>query len=74
MARGTNGAGNDPLRRSSRRSRVARHHPYRTTLLSLIQRVIRHAGSDREVVALVRRLVNRGRVELTGSFKGERFD
>jgi hypothetical protein len=42
--------------------------------LSLVQRVIRHAASDREVAALVRRLVNRGRVELIGSFKGERFD
>ena len=74
MARGRTGAVNDPLRRSPRRSRVARHHPYRTTLLSLVQRVIRHAGSDREVVALVKRLVNRGRVELIGSFKGERFE
>jgi len=74
MARGNNGSGNDPLRRSPHRSRVARHHPYRTTLLSLVQRVIRHAGSDREVVKLVRRLVNHGRVELIGSFKGERFE
>jgi hypothetical protein len=43
-------------------------------LLSLVQRVVRRAGSEREVIAMVTRLVNSGRVELIGSFKGERFE
>lgn len=57
-----------------RRARRSRSRPYRTTLLSLVQRVVRRAGSESEVVALVTRLVNSGRVELTGSFNGNKIE
>jgi hypothetical protein len=57
-----------------RRCRRSQRHPYRTTLLSLVQRVGRRVRSEVEVVALVKRLVNHGRVELIGSFKGDRFE
>lgn len=49
-------------------------HPYRTTLLGLVQRLVGQAESDREVIATARRLVRSGRVVLTGSFRGERLE
>ena len=60
--------------RNAGRLAGSKGHPHRTTLLSLVVKVGRHVRTDREVVALVRRLVNSGRVELVGSFKGQRFE
>jgi hypothetical protein len=75
MTRRATGEGSSATRaRHASRLAGAARHPYRTTLLSLVLKVGRRAGTEREIVALVRRLVNRGRVELIGSFKGERFE
>jgi hypothetical protein len=70
MADGTN------CRVESIRGRCRRRRclPYRTTLLGLVQRLVRQTESEREIVTTAQRLVRSGRVELTGSFRGERFD
>ena len=69
----TNGSGR--AKRSLRGGyRRAKRRPYRTTLLGLVQKLIRQTDSDREVVAIASRLVRSGRVVLTGSFRGERLD
>lgn len=47
--------------------------PYQSTLLELVQIVQRQCRSEREVAKLITRLVNSGRVVLTGSFVGERI-
>ena len=44
------------------------------TLLDLVSAVANYARSDREVIATVAYMVNRGRVRLCGNFKGARFD
>jgi hypothetical protein len=43
------------------------------TLLDLVQAVQRQVGTDAEVVAVVRWLVNSGAVVLTGTFAGQRI-
>lgn len=45
----------------------------RTTLLDLVQQVQEQTRSCEEVVAIVTRLVNTGRVQLTGNFVGQRI-
>jgi hypothetical protein len=63
-------------RRSGGRSRVrlSAACPQRgATLLDLVQAVQREVGSDAEVVAVVRWLVNSGAVLLTGNFAGQRI-
>lgn len=45
-----------------------------TTLLDLVCEVSRTARSEAEVVERVVTLVNSGRVRLSGSFRGVRFD
>jgi hypothetical protein len=47
--------------------------PAGTTLLDLVQAVSEDTEDDREVVAIVLRLLRSGRVRLTGSFRGYRF-
>ena len=42
-------------------------------MLNLVQIVQRQCRSDRELVDLIIRLVNSGRVVLTGSFAGQRI-
>lgn len=49
--------------------RIAR----RTTLLDLVQSLQGHCRTDTQVVALVARLVNDGRVSLCGTFAGQRI-
>jgi hypothetical protein len=44
------------------------------TMLDLVAAVSENAESDREVVATVVHLVNSGRVQLCGNFRGARFD
>ncbi len=44
------------------------------TLLELLNAVSQHARSDREVVATVAYMVNRGTVRLRGAFEGARID
>ena len=44
------------------------------TLLDLVSGVSTHAESEAEVIATVVYLVNSGRVQLCGNFKGARFD
>jgi hypothetical protein len=51
------------------RKRIAR----RATLLDLVQSLQGHCRTDPELVALVARLVNSGRVILTGNFAGQRI-
>jgi len=46
----------------------------RITMLDLVAAVSENAQSDREVVATVVHLVNSGRVQLCGNFRGARFD
>jgi hypothetical protein len=46
----------------------------RCTLLELVEAVSDHAGTDTEAVATVVYLVNSGRVQLCGNFRGARFD
>ncbi len=41
-----------------------------TTLLDLVQAIVDTGASEREVVATVTRLVNSGRVQLVGAFRG----
>jgi len=45
-----------------------------TTLLDLVNAVSTYARSDKEVIATVAYMVNRGDVRLCGIFKGARFD
>lgn len=45
----------------------------RATLLTLVQEVQRRAHSDAEVVRVVRWMVNRGVVVLSGNFAGQRI-
>jgi hypothetical protein len=47
--------------------------PAGTTLLDLVRAVSEDTEDDREVVAIVLRLLRSGRVRLTGSFRGYRF-
>jgi hypothetical protein len=44
------------------------------TLLDVVRTVSEYATSDTEVVATVIHLVNSGRVQLCGNFRGRRFD
>lgn len=44
------------------------------TLLDVVRTVSEYATSDTEVVAIVIHLVNSGRVQLCGNFRGRRFD
>ena len=44
------------------------------TLLDLVNAVVDHTPSDAETIATVVYLVNSGRVQLCGNFKGARFD
>lgn len=46
----------------------------RSTLLELIKAVSDCTKTDAEIVATVVYLVNSGRVELCGNFRGARFD
>jgi hypothetical protein len=46
----------------------------RSTLLELVEAVSDYAESDTETVATVVYLVNSGRVQLCGNFRGARFD
>jgi len=46
----------------------------RSTLLELVEAVSDYAETDAETVATVVYLVNSGRVELCGNFRGARFD
>jgi hypothetical protein len=45
-----------------------------STLLELVKGVSEHAETENEVVATVVHLVNSGRVQLCGTFRGARFD
>jgi hypothetical protein len=45
-----------------------------TTLLELVATVSEFADTESELLAVVVRLVNSGRVTLIGNFKGARFD
>ena len=45
-----------------------------TTLLDLVATVSEFTDTENELVAVVVRLVNSGRVMLIGNFKGARFD
>ena len=45
-----------------------------TTLLDLVAAVSEFADTESELIAVVVRLVNSGRVMLIGNFKGARFD
>lgn len=44
------------------------------TMLDLVNAVSQNAATDTEVVATVVYLVNSGRVQLCGNFRGARFD
>ena len=46
----------------------------RSTLLEVVEAVSDYAETDAETVATVVYLVNSGRVELCGKFRGARFD
>jgi hypothetical protein len=46
----------------------------RSTLLELVEAVSDYAETDIETVATVVYLVNSGRVQLCGNFRGARFD
>jgi len=46
----------------------------RSTLLELVKAVSDSAETDTEIVATVVYLVNSGRVQLCGNFRGARFD
>ena len=46
----------------------------RSTLLELVEAVSDYAETDTETVATVVYLVNSGRVQLCGNFRGARFD
>ena len=46
----------------------------RCTLLELVEAVAEYAETDTETVATVVYLVNSGRVQLCGNFRGARFD
>jgi hypothetical protein len=46
----------------------------RSTLLELVAAVADSAETDTEIVATVVYLVNSGRVQLCGNFRGARFD
>jgi hypothetical protein len=46
----------------------------RSTLLELVKAVSDYAETDTEIVATVVYLVNSGRVQLCGNFRGARFD
>jgi hypothetical protein len=46
----------------------------RSTLLELVEAVSDYAATDAEIVATVVYLVNSGRVQLCGNFRGARFD
>jgi hypothetical protein len=46
----------------------------RSTLLELVKAVSDSAETDAEIVATVVYLVNSGRVQLCGNFRGARFD
>jgi hypothetical protein len=46
----------------------------RSTLLKLVEAVSDYAETDAETVATVVYLVNSGRVQLCGNFRGARFD
>ena len=46
----------------------------RCTLLELVKGVSEYAETDTETVATVVYLVNSGRVQLCGNFRGARFD
>ena len=48
--------------------------PTTTTLLDLVTAVRTYARTDAEVVATVVHLVNSGRVQLGGNFRGARFE
>ena len=52
------------------RTRVPQIDPQVTTLLELVAAVADYAETDAEVVATVQRLINTGRVELIGAFRG----
>ena len=45
-----------------------------TTMLQLVNELLREARSEEDVVATVVSLVNSGAVRLCGTFKGRRFD
>ena len=49
------------------------HIPRRSTLLELLALVNEETENEEEAVGLVTRLVNSGRVALTGNFRGARF-
>jgi hypothetical protein len=46
----------------------------RSTLLELVEAVSDYSETDTEIVATVVYLVNSGRVQLCGNFRGARFD
>jgi hypothetical protein len=48
--------------------------PRRSTLLDLVQQLLRESDSERYVIEKATRLINGGRVLLIGSFRGARID
>jgi hypothetical protein len=46
----------------------------RSTLLELVEAVSDYVETDTEIVATVVYLVNSGRIQLCGNFRGARFD
>lgn len=72
------GRGGRIHRRHQRARHRFAHHVERrggrgSTLLALVQDVQRRCENDADVVRVVRRLVNSGRVVLTGNFAGQRI-
>ena len=60
---------------SNRRSHLRRGDDgIDTTLLELVQALVRTTNDEREIVATVRHLLRTGRVRLTGNFRGRRLD
>lgn len=47
---------------------------FRSTLLELVEAVSDYTETDTETVATIVYLVNSGRVQLCGNFRGARFD
>jgi hypothetical protein len=61
------------LRSRAHFGRRTLRHSRRSTLLALVQEVQCRAHSDAEVVRIVRSMVNRGVVVLSGNFAGRRI-
>ncbi len=61
------------VERVSRTLRRRLGAPCQSTMLDLVRVVQPEVDSERDLVAVVRRLVRSGAVELCGSFRGERL-